>query len=45
MAIVFHCHDEETQGVHYDTDDVKDDGPITPKFLSSLKDKKEFVKM
>ena len=37
MAVVFHCHDEDTQGVHYDTDDVKGDGPILSEFLSSLK--------
>ena len=37
MAVVFHSHDEETQGVHYDTDDVKYDGPVLPEFLCSLK--------
>ena len=42
MTVVFHCHDEETQGVHHDTNDVKTDGPVAPKFLCSLKGKWEF---
>ena len=35
MAVVFHCHDEETQGVHYNPNDVKGDGPISANFFAA----------